>query len=106
MDSDEVESLMSEKRILKVVNRSRHPFLINLHSCFQIRDHVIFVTEYALDGDLMMHIHHDVFNEQYACFFKLLVLYLVWNFYLRIKLNIEILNLIICFWIVKEILNL
>ncbi len=72
MDSDEVESLMSEKRILKVINRSRHPFLINLHSCFPIRDHVIFVTEYALDGDLMMHIHLDVFNEQYACFLNCL----------------------------------
>lgn len=66
---DEVESLMSEKRIFEVINRSRHPFLINLYSCFQTRDHVIFVMEYAFGGDLMMHIHQDVFDEQRACFY-------------------------------------
>ncbi|CAF0971463.1 unnamed protein product [Didymodactylos carnosus] len=66
---DEVESLMSEKRIFEVINRSRHPFLINLYSCFQTRDHVIFVMEYAYGGDLMMHIHQDVFDEQRSCFY-------------------------------------
>ncbi|CAF1121165.1 unnamed protein product [Rotaria sordida] len=66
---DEVESLMSEKRIFEVINRSHHPFLINLYSCFQTRDHVIFVMEYAFGGDLMMHIHQDVFDEQRACFY-------------------------------------
>ena len=32
---DEVDSLMSEKRIFETVNDIRHPFLVNLHSCFQ-----------------------------------------------------------------------
>ena len=32
---DEVDSLMSEKRIFETVNSIRHPFLVNLHSCFQ-----------------------------------------------------------------------
>ena len=32
---DEVDSLMSEKRIFESVNEVRHPFLVNLHSCFQ-----------------------------------------------------------------------
>ena len=32
---DEVDSLMSEKRIFENVNLVRHPFLVNLHSCFQ-----------------------------------------------------------------------
>ena len=32
---DEVDSLMSEKRIFETVNEIRHPFLVNLHSCFQ-----------------------------------------------------------------------
>ena len=31
---DVVESLLSEKRIFQVINRSRHPFLINLDACF------------------------------------------------------------------------
>ena len=32
---DEVDSLMSEKRIFVTANSGRHPFLVNLHSCFQ-----------------------------------------------------------------------
>ena len=32
---DEVDSLMSEKRIFETVNAIRHPFLVNLYSCFQ-----------------------------------------------------------------------
>ena len=32
---DEVDSLMSEKRIFETVNSIRHPFLVNLFSCFQ-----------------------------------------------------------------------
>lgn len=32
---DEVESLLSEKRIFEVANATRHPFLVNLFACFQ-----------------------------------------------------------------------
>lgn len=32
---DEVESLMSEKRIFEVINAMRHPYLVNLFACFQ-----------------------------------------------------------------------
>lgn len=32
---DEVDSLMSEKRIFEVSNSVRHPFLVNLFACFQ-----------------------------------------------------------------------
>lgn len=32
---DEVESLLSEKRIFEVVNAAQHPFLVNLEACFQ-----------------------------------------------------------------------
>lgn len=32
---DEVESLLSEKRIFEVANTRRHPFLVNLFACFQ-----------------------------------------------------------------------
>ncbi|KAA8592445.1 hypothetical protein FQN60_017900 [Etheostoma spectabile] len=57
---DEVDSLMSEKRIFEMVNASRHPFLVNLHGCFQTSDHVCFVIEYLPGGDLMIHIHNNV----------------------------------------------
>lgn len=56
-------SLMSEKRIFEMINASRHPFLVNLHGCFQTSDHVCFVMEYLPGGDLMIHIHKNVFTE-------------------------------------------
>ena len=34
---DEVESLLAEKRIFEVANSMRHPFLVNLFSCFQTK---------------------------------------------------------------------
>ncbi len=58
-----IHSLMCEKRIFETVNSVRHPFLVNLFACFQTNDHVCFVMEYAAGGDLMMHIHADVFSE-------------------------------------------
>ncbi|XP_073974386.1 serine/threonine-protein kinase N isoform X5 [Rhodnius prolixus] len=66
---DEVESLLSEKRIFEVANAMRHPFLVNLFACFQTDAHVCFVMEYAAGGDLMMHIHADVFTEPRAVFY-------------------------------------
>ena len=92
---DEVESLMSEKRIFEVANSVKHPFLVNLFACFQTQvcpiphippvfsskfanitcvfpsqEHVCFVMEYACGGDLMMHIHNDVFLEPRAVFYS------------------------------------
>ncbi|XP_058793229.1 serine/threonine-protein kinase N isoform X2 [Phymastichus coffea] len=67
---DEVESLLSEKRIFEVANTTRHPFLVNLFACFQTDAHVCFVMEYAAGGDLMMHIHADVFGEPRAVFYS------------------------------------
>ncbi|XP_062243988.1 serine/threonine-protein kinase N1 isoform X2 [Platichthys flesus] len=66
---DEVESLMCEKRIFETVNMSHHPFLVNLFACFQTSEHVCFVMEYTAGGDLMMHIHTDVFTEPRAVFY-------------------------------------
>lgn len=47
---DEVESLLSEKRIFQVANAMRHPFLVNLFACFQtevnIEDHNPHFTSY------------------------------------------------------------
>uniref|UniRef100_A0A1A7X0N0 protein kinase C n=1 Tax=Iconisemion striatum TaxID=60296 RepID=A0A1A7X0N0_9TELE len=67
---DEVESLMCEKRIFETVNTSHHPFLVNLFACFQTPEHVCFVMEYTAGGDLMMHIHADVFSEPRAVFYS------------------------------------
>ncbi|XP_038063886.1 serine/threonine-protein kinase N2-like [Patiria miniata] len=66
---EEVESLMCEKRIFETANSMRHPFLVNLFACFQTEAHVCFVMEYAIGGDLMMHIHTDVFSEPRTVFY-------------------------------------
>ncbi|KAG2469871.1 PKN2 kinase, partial [Polypterus senegalus] len=65
----EVDSLMCEKRIFETVNRSQHPFLVNLFACFQTPEHVCFVMDYSPGGDLMMHIHSNVFSEKRARFY-------------------------------------
>ncbi len=61
-------SLMCEKRIFETVNSAQHPFLVNLFACFQTPEHVCFVMEYTAGGDLMMHIHADVFTEPRAVY--------------------------------------
>lgn len=34
-----------------------------------LQEHVFFVMEYAMGGDLMRHIHEDIFSEERACFY-------------------------------------
>ncbi|XP_069604146.1 serine/threonine-protein kinase N3 isoform X1 [Ranitomeya imitator] len=67
---DEYESLQCEKRIFEVVNSSGHPFLVNLFGCFQTPEHACFVMEYMPGGDLMMHIHANVFPQPAARFYS------------------------------------
>lgn len=66
---EEVEGLMAEKRIFQTASVVKHPFLVNLYSCFQTETHVCFVMEYACGGDLMLHIHNDIFTEPRAIFY-------------------------------------
>lgn len=66
---EEVSGLMAEKRIFQVANLVSHPFLVNLYSCFQTSTHVCFVMEYACGGDLMLHIHNDIFTEPRSVFY-------------------------------------
>lgn len=51
---EEVESLLAEKRIFEVANSVRHPFLVNLFSCYQTESHVIFVMEYAAGNNSIL----------------------------------------------------
>lgn len=69
MARDEVESLMVEKRIFQVASQEKHPFLVNLAAGFQTKEHIFFVMEYSMGGDLMRHIHDDIFTEERACFY-------------------------------------
>ncbi|KAI9005263.1 kinase-like domain-containing protein [Gaertneriomyces semiglobifer] len=69
IENDEVESTKAEKRVFLTANRARHPFLVNLHSCFQTESRVYFVMEYVSGGDLMWHIQHRHFTPQQARFY-------------------------------------
>ncbi|KAL1924148.1 uncharacterized protein VTP21DRAFT_7183 [Calcarisporiella thermophila] len=74
IENDEVESTRSEKRVFQIANRERHPFLINLHSCFQTDSRIYFVMEYVSGGDLMLHIQREQFSEGRARFYACEVL--------------------------------
>ncbi|KAG8447978.1 hypothetical protein GDO86_015182 [Hymenochirus boettgeri] len=69
VNRDEIESLQCEKRIFEAVNSSGHPFLVNLFGCFQTQGHTCFVMEYMPGGDLMMHIHTNVFSQPATRFY-------------------------------------
>ncbi|XP_075762149.1 serine/threonine-protein kinase N3 isoform X2 [Pelodiscus sinensis] len=69
VSQDEIDSLYCEKRIFEVINSSSHPFVVNMFACFQTPDHACFVMEYVPGGDLMMHIHSDVFPEHVVQFY-------------------------------------
>ena len=66
IENDEVESTKSEKRVFLVANKERHPFLLNLHACFQTETRVYFVMEYISGGDLMLHIQRGQFGSKRA----------------------------------------
>lgn len=66
IENDEVESTRSEKRVFLVANKERHPFLLNLHACFQTETRVYFVMEYISGGDLMLHIQRSEFGVNRA----------------------------------------
>jgi hypothetical protein len=66
IENDEVESTKSEKRVFLIANKERHPFLLNLHACFQTETRVYFVMEYISGGDLMLHIQRGTFGLKRA----------------------------------------
>lgn len=66
IENDEVESVRSEKRVFLIANKERHPFLSNLHACFQTETRVYFVMEYISGGDLMLHIQRGQFGTKRA----------------------------------------
>ncbi|KAB8627231.1 hypothetical protein FH972_026064 [Carpinus fangiana] len=66
IENDEVESTRSERDVFIIANKARHPFLLNLHACFQTETRVYFVMEYISGGDLMLHIQRGQFDMYYG----------------------------------------
>jgi serine/threonine protein kinase len=74
LEHDEVASTKSEKRCFQIASKETHPFLVNLHSCFQTESRLYFVMEYVSGGDLMWHIQHKKFTPAQAKFYACEVL--------------------------------
>ncbi|EMR11268.1 protein kinase C-like protein [Pneumocystis murina B123] len=74
IENEEIGSTISEKRIFLTANKGRHPFLINLHSCFQTETRIYFVMEYVSGGDLLLHIQREQFGQTRALFYAAEVL--------------------------------
>lgn len=74
VENDELESVKLEKRVFLTANKERHPFLLNLHCCFQTENRIYFVMEYISGGDLMWHIQKSRFSAKRAKFYACEVL--------------------------------
>lgn len=74
VENDEAESVRSEKNIFLKANKENHPFLLNLHCCFQTENRIYFVMEYVSGGDLMWHIQKSRFSAKRAKFYACEVL--------------------------------
>lgn len=74
VENEEADSVKSEKRVFLTANKEMHPFLLNLHCCFQTENRIYFVMEYVSGGDLMWHIQKNRFSAKRAKFYACEVL--------------------------------
>lgn len=74
IENGEIASMQAEKKVFLIANRARHPFLINLHCCFQTANRIYFVMEYVSGGDLMWHVQKSTFSQRRAKFYAAEVL--------------------------------
>lgn len=69
IENSEISSMQAEKEVFLIANREQHPFLINLHCCFQTANRIYFVMEYVSGGDLMWHVQQGNFSMRRAKFY-------------------------------------
>lgn len=69
IDNNEVECIKSEKRLYLLANKERHPFLLNLHACFQTDTHLHFLMDYISGGNLMLHLMRHPFSLEQGRFY-------------------------------------
>ncbi|KAK6461456.1 elongation factor 2 [Scheffersomyces coipomensis] len=69
IQDEAANDVKSEKRVFLTVNKERHPFLLNLHCCFQTENRIYFVMEYISGGDLMFHVQNGKLHPKRAKFY-------------------------------------
>eukprot|EP00127_Corallochytrium_limacisporum_P001705 Clim_evm42s77 gene=Clim_evmTU42s77 len=69
IEQDEIEGIETEKGVFAAIG-GYHPFLLQLYACLQTPTHLCFVMEYANGGDLMLHIHQEIFGEDRGKFYS------------------------------------
>jgi serine/threonine protein kinase len=69
IDLDEAANLQREVEALQTLNKSDHPFLINLVDVFQTTDAVYLVEDFASGGDLDFHIGKKPFTAEQTRFY-------------------------------------
>lgn len=69
VENGELPSMQAEKEVFLIANKESHPFLINLHCCFQTANRIYFVMEYISGGDLMWHVQKSTFSQRRAKFY-------------------------------------
>lgn len=63
-----IESTMSERSILELVNR--HPFIVDLYYAFQDHEKLYLILEYASGGELFRHLEMEkFFSEEVTAFY-------------------------------------
>ena len=59
ISADETNYVRIEKRMLLLANKDRHPFLLNMHGCFQTENQLFFLVDYIAGGDLLLQIQRE-----------------------------------------------
>ncbi|KAJ3207761.1 Serine/threonine kinase [Dinochytrium kinnereticum] len=97
--NDDVKSAKLERRIFQAASAAQHPFMVNLHSCFQTPERVYFVMEYVSGGDLMCHIQEKKrFSQNRAKFYACEVLLAIEYFHKNniIYRDLKLDNILMC----------
>jgi serine/threonine protein kinase len=60
--NSEIESIGTEKTILQLAKKEKHPFVVDVFGGFQTQSHIMLYLEFCQGGDLM---HHVQCGEQF-----------------------------------------
>ena len=56
-ETSDIESMGTEKGVLLLANRKKHPFVVEVFGGFQTQSHIMLYLEFCQGGDLMHHVN-------------------------------------------------